>query len=146
EVKPQDRAAVAKVRPQVEQVVIRISDQLDPEGHDLHVAARARARHGVFSEIAFVLDQGDHELRIESGPRRFVLNGDKEIATHLRVGYLAGEPRGHVRQPRRGLEVGGEYEARSRIVAHAAMERRLHLGGERFLELRTGASGYRRKR
>jgi hypothetical protein len=46
----------------------------DPEGHDLHVAAGAGGRHGVFAEAAFDLDQAEHQLRVESGTGGFVMH------------------------------------------------------------------------
>src|SRR5678815_668830 len=63
EIVPQNRAAVSEVCPEMEQVVAGVADELHPEGHDLHVAARARAGHGVLAKAAFHLDQPQDELR-----------------------------------------------------------------------------------
>src|SRR5437762_13928383 len=52
EVEAQDRAAVGEVGAQVKQIVPRLADQPHPEGHHLHVAARAGARHGVLAKAA----------------------------------------------------------------------------------------------
>ena len=41
EVVAQDGAAKAQIGAQVEEVAVFVADQLDPERHDLHVAARA---------------------------------------------------------------------------------------------------------
>jgi hypothetical protein len=37
----EDGAAIAQIHAQVEKVVVPAADQLDPERHDLHVAAGA---------------------------------------------------------------------------------------------------------
>ena len=71
----QDGAAVAQVGPHVEQVVIGGADEFYPEGHDLHVAARASAGHCVFSETGFDLHQAQHQLRVKPGAGRFVVDG-----------------------------------------------------------------------
>ena len=59
----------------MEKIVIGLADNLDPEGHDLHEAARARRRHGIFLEAAFHLDQPEHKLWIQPGARCFVMHG-----------------------------------------------------------------------
>src|SRR4051812_48440604 len=43
EIVPQNRAAVSEVCPEMEQVMAGLAEELHPEGHDLHVAARSGA-------------------------------------------------------------------------------------------------------
>jgi hypothetical protein len=51
-----------------------------PERHDLHEAACAGARNGVFAKVAFGLDEAEHKLRVEAGAGRLVLHRDQEVA------------------------------------------------------------------
>src|SRR4051794_31063017 len=66
EIVTQDDTAVAQVRSQMEEIVLRRADELDPEWHHLHVAASAGRRYGVFPEAAFHLDDAEDELRVET--------------------------------------------------------------------------------
>src|SRR5512135_185984 len=74
EVVAQDDATIAQIDSQVEQVVVRPADQLDPERHHLHVAARTDLRDGVLAKTALHVDDAEHELRIQARPRRLVLH------------------------------------------------------------------------
>src|SRR6185312_5910868 len=85
EVVAQDRAAVAEVGAQAEEILAAAADQLRPERHYLHVAARAGDRHGVLAKAALVVNDREHELRIEAGARRLVVDGLQEIAPRHRV-------------------------------------------------------------
>jgi hypothetical protein len=50
EVVAQDGAAETQVVRMWKRLLVLAADQLDPERHDLHVAARAGGRHGVLAE------------------------------------------------------------------------------------------------
>ena len=115
-----------------------VADLAYPKGHHLHVAASAGSGNGVLAKVALILDQAEHELRVESGARRFVLHAHQEIASGWPVRHSGGKTRRHVCEPGPPFDVGGEHEARRRIVAHRAMKRILHVGGEALLELSAG--------
>ena len=66
EIVPENHASIAEIRAQIKQIVAFLADQLDPEGHDLHVAPRACGGDGMLSEVAFDVDYGEDELRIEA--------------------------------------------------------------------------------
>src|SRR4029077_20496834 len=56
QIEAQDGAAVGEVGAQVKEIVARLADQLQPDRHHLHVAARAGARDCIFAEAALDLD------------------------------------------------------------------------------------------
>ena len=116
-----------------------VADLPHPERHDLHESERARAGNGVFAKVAFVLDEAEHELRIEPGAGCFVLNCHQEVAACGPVRHFRCETRRHVGQPCQPFAVGREDEMRGGIVADRAMERILHVRRERFLDLISGA-------
>ena len=139
EIVAQDHAAVAQVGAQVEEVVLGAADQPRPERHHLHVAARARDRDRVLLEAALVLDHAEHELRIEPGARRLVVDGGEELAAIRAVVDAVRRAAATFRRPtarRRPLGVVGGH----RIVGDRALQSRDDRRREPLLDLRAGAA------
>src|SRR5262245_31048528 len=114
----QDGAAVGDVGAQVEEVVLRRADQLDPERHDLHVAARSRGRHRVLAEGALHLDHAEHQLRVETRARRFGLDGAQQLEALLAVGDALLEALVHRFQPAPRVVLGAEVHPRRGAGGH----------------------------
>ena len=146
EVVAQDHAAVAQVRAQMEQIVLGRADELGPERHHLHVAARVGGRDRVLAEIAFVLDHAEHELRIESRARRLVVDGGDEIVARAGVGHPSARAAATSRRATArtlGLVrvVGGH-----RVVGDRALQAGDDRRRELLLDLGAGERGQRRER
>src|SRR5436190_5314836 len=140
EIVPQDDAAIAEVGSQVEEVVVAATDERGPERHHLHVSARARRRDRVFAECAFVLDHAEHELRIESGARRFVMHGGEKFFTRAAVAHFRREPARHLVHP--GSQVGPVAVIdRHRLIRDRGGQHGDDGRREPLLGLRAGAGG-----
>ena len=137
EIMAEDHATVAEVGAQIEQIMIGGADLATPERHHLHVAARARRGDRVFLEAAFVMDDAQHELRIESGPRRFVIHRAEELAPLALIGEFAGEPPRHLGEPRN--DIGSvRVIAGNRIVGDRTRKTGDDRRCEPLLDLRAG--------
>src|SRR5437868_10150699 len=142
EIMAEDYATVAEIRAQVEQIVVHRADLAYPERHHLHVAARACGRDRVFLEAAFVMDDTEHELRLEPRARRLVIDGREELAALALVGDPAREPARHLGDPRH--DIGSIcIVAGHRIVGDRSCESRDDGGSELLLDLRAGERGRR---
>src|SRR5436309_11799236 len=148
EIATQDEAAITKVRAQAEQIVLRVSDELHPERHHLHVAASARDRNRVFAKVAFVLNEPEDQLRIEPGACGFVLHRDQKITSSGPIRYARRKAPRHLREPRVGLARGREQQMRRGIIRDRSMQRCLHARRQRFLHLHAspGACAHERQR
>ncbi len=131
----QDRAAVAQIGAQVEQILVAIADQFQPERHHLHVAARARLRHRVFAEFALHLNDAEHQLRIEPGSGRFVLHGNKKILAGDIVRNMPFQPPRHVGKPRGAFRLRCEGQPLTGAIGHGTVQYRLHARGKRLVLL-----------
>jgi hypothetical protein len=138
EVVAQDDAAIAQVGAQAEQVVLPRADQAGPERHDLHVAARARARHRILAEPALDVDHAQDELRVEPGALGLVLHRGEEIDARLLVGDVPGEPDRHLVQPLVPLVGGREHQPRAGTIGQRGVHGRLHARGKRLVLLVAG--------
>ena len=83
----QDHAAEAQVGLHVEQLAgIAVADHARPERHHLHVAARAHRTHGELAEIAFHLDQAQHQAGVQAGAPALVPDRLQEFLALLPFG------------------------------------------------------------
>jgi hypothetical protein len=137
EVVAQDGAAKTQVGPHVEEVAVLLADQPNPEGHHLHVAARAGGRHGVLLETAFDLDQAEHHLRIETGALGFVIHGLEKIEAPFAIRHATRKPAGHFGQPVDLFLDRGELRLGRGAIGDRRVQRRLHAGRQRFVLLGT---------
>src|SRR5947208_3462669 len=145
EIMAEDHATVAQIRAQVEEIVVRRTDLTNPERHHLHIAARAGGRDRIFLEAAFVMDDAEHELRIESRARGLVIDRREELAALTLVGDPGRKPARHLGDPRHNIG-SVSVVARHRIVGDRSCETRDNGRRELFLDLRAGERGRRADR
>src|SRR5258708_28398868 len=112
----QDDAAVAQVGAQVKQIVGRAAEELRPEGHHLHVAARSGGRHRVFAKRALHFEHTEHQLWIEPGARRLVVNRAQKLDALLSIRHPLRQAPLHVVQPAVRILGGAEGKRRHRLV------------------------------
>src|SRR6185436_8275269 len=134
----QDDAAVSEVGAQLEKIILRPADQLDPERHHLHVATRAGNRDGVLAKAALDLDDAEHELRVESGAGRLVLDRAQQLEADLAVGNALLESLFHRRQPAVGVFLGPEMHRRGGARGDLGGKPRTHAVRERLVFLLAG--------
>ncbi len=138
EVVAQDHGAVAQVGAQVEEVLVGPADLLHPERHHLHVAARVGDGDGVFLEAAFVIDDRQHELRVESGARCFVVDRGQQLAPLAFVRHFVRDARRHLLDPRPHVGAVGVVDRHGRVgdVLGQSDDHRMR---QLLLDLRAGA-------
>src|SRR4051812_7166131 len=138
EVAAQDPAAVDEVGPEVKQIVLRALRLARPEGHHLHVAARARARHGVLAKAALDLDHAEHELRVEARADRLEVHRAQELLPLLAVGDALLQPAVHLGDPALAVARVPDHQARHRTVPGPGSEPLAHRLGQALVLLRAG--------
>src|SRR5690625_356934 len=99
EIVGENRAAKPQVGARIEEIVARLAGLFEPERHDLHQPLRAGGRDGPGVEIAFGVDNGEHQCRRHLRLRGFSMDGEQQFATFLRIGKGAREPRAHGLEP-----------------------------------------------
>ena len=122
----------------MKQIVIARAYGSGPEGHHLHVAARADMRHGIFPEAALHLDQTQHHVRIQSGTGRLVMHRTEEVFTIVLVRHPFGQTLRHLAQPGFPFLTRGEHRTGNGLIGHGALQYRLHTGGKTLFCLRSG--------
>src|SRR6185436_14675861 len=135
EIVPQNRAAVSEVCPEMEQVVVGLAEQRHPERHDLHVAARARAGHGVLAKAAFHLDQPQDELWIEPRTHRLIVDRTQQLHAALAVGHARRQAFFHLVDPALAIFGRAKVQPRRRPVRHHGRQALAHAVGERLVDL-----------
>src|SRR3954466_2358422 len=135
EIVPQNGAAVSEVCPEMEQVVVGLAEQLHPERHDLHVAACARAGHGVLAKAAFHLDQPEDKLRIEPRPHRLIVDRTQQLHAALSVGHAWRQALFHLVDPALAILGRAKMQPGWRAVRHHGRETLTHAVGERLVGL-----------
>ena len=130
EIVPQNRAAVSEVCPEMEQVVVGLAEQRHPERHDLHVAARARAGHGVLAKAAFHLDQPQDELRIEACPQRLVMDRTQQFHAALPLGHARRQALFHLVDPALAVLGRAKVQPGRCLVRHHGGQALAHAVGE----------------
>ena len=104
----QDDAAKAQVGLHVKEFAgVAVADDAGPEGHDLHVAARADDGDGVFAKAAFYLDEAQHERGFQPGAAGFVPDGLQKVHAAVEVGHALVEAVAHGREPAQVGQAGG---------------------------------------
>src|SRR6266403_1278306 len=119
----------------MEKILVAGADQLDPERHDLHEAARAGAGYRVLAEIAFDLDQAQHELRVEPGTPGFIMHRDQKLLARTLVGHAALELLRHGVEPRARFFHAAESQERRRLITDGLTQRGLHARRQRLVVL-----------
>ncbi len=92
-------AAEAQVGVNIEQVVARSADFVQPEWHDLHQATGACIRDGKAVKVAFDVNQREHQLGGQLGTGGFVVRGLQDKEPFPRIFYFSFQSVRHVCQP-----------------------------------------------
>src|SRR4051812_2994911 len=127
----------------MEKVMPRLADQLDPEGHHLHVAARASAGDGVLAKTALYLDHAEHQLRIKPRARRLVVHRAQELQTLLAVRDALLQARVHIGEPALRVARRAKHHLRNAAVRDLLREPHAHRVGERLVVLCAGKGAER---
>mgnify|MGYP006338130167 CR=1 FL=1 len=99
------------------------ADQIDPERHDLHEAASTGGGNGILPEVAFDLDDGEHELGIQPRSSGLVMNRAQEFDPRDRVWKFAPQALRHREQPLSARFLGLERVAVDRLIRDRALQR-----------------------
>jgi len=89
----------------LEQVVLVLVAELrHPKRHDLHQTQSARRGNRESVEVAFDVDDRQHELGRDPGPGCLLMNCHQDLDAFIRIGHLAGKTPRHIGQPDLGVE------------------------------------------
>src|SRR5256886_1609438 len=142
EIVPENRAAVRDIGAQVEQVMARLPDLIQPERHHLHVATRPGLRYRVLAKLALDLDQAEHQLRIEPRAGGLVMHRAQQLQALPAVGDARGYALFHLVQPALRILRRAEMQVRRSAIRDLGRQARAHAVGKRLVDLRPGKRGH----